>query len=77
MVKDGAHAEFQLWLLTLVHVLQLAFLVLQMPFNDRFENIVQACVPDALSMLGALIIADASSMLFLVLCLVAIHICIP
>ena len=34
-------AVLQLYLLGGVHMLQLLFLLTQMPFNDRFENLVQ------------------------------------
>ena len=37
-------SEGQLWGMAVIHVLQLAFIIVQYPFNDRLENIVQGVV---------------------------------
>ena len=47
-VKDTAFSanasEGQLWGMAVIHVLQLAFIIVQYPFNDRLENAVQGVV---------------------------------
>ena len=38
------HNAWQLWSLVVLYGLQLLFLLTQMPYNERFENVVQTVV---------------------------------